>query len=96
MTYIRRNKNIFVVEKRQDLLPSDSLDIVMLELKIGQRKEKIYVLNIYNAPTESVREGQIVKDSLKCAEFLCKQSILAGDLIFIVQIRINILHTHPY
>lgn len=67
------NKTTYVVEKRQDLLSSGSLDIVVLELKIGQRQEKIYVLNIYNAPVGSVREGQAVRDILR------KQSTLGGD-----------------
>ncbi len=67
-------------KKRQDLLLSGSFDIVVLELKIAQKKKKkIYVLNIYNAPVGSMKEGQTIRDDSKYTEFLRKQSILAED-----------------
>ncbi len=40
ITYIRRHQNAFCIEKRQDLLRNNCLDILTIEVKVGDRQEQ--------------------------------------------------------
>ncbi len=58
--YVRSHQNAFCIEKRQDLLRNNCLDILAIEVKVRNKQEPIHFVNVYNPSHGYTREEEAV------------------------------------
>ncbi len=79
ITYAQGHQNAFCIEKRQDLLRNNCLDILAIEVKVRDGQEPIHVVNVYNAPHGYTREKEAVTNVMNLASLMQKHTIIEAD-----------------
>lgn len=82
ITYIQQGELIPCTEKRQDILKTNgNQDVPLLEIQLGAASEPpIYVLNMYNAPSNCHHAGKAVELLMRSQSLMLHKVLVGGDL----------------